>query len=201
MTARRAQEISAAFNEQMGLRRVMEFLAHYDLPAALSVPLYRRFGANAMAALERNPYLLSDSAFGVDFSVCDEIALSMGFGGDASRRTEAGRTFERSHNRDAGGHVFLPREKLLAATAQLLDCDVDAVEKSLDDLIAIHRIVQEGVANVTACYLRQSWEDETYVVTRIEAMLADKPDALRGVERVIKEIEREQGVQYAKRAA
>ena len=58
MTARRAQEISAAFNEQMGLRRVMEFLAHYDLPAALSVPLYRRFGANAMAALERNPYLL-----------------------------------------------------------------------------------------------------------------------------------------------
>ena len=50
---------------------------------------------------------------------------------------------------------------------------------------------------MTACYLRQSWEDETYVVTRIEAMLADKPDALRGVERVIKEIEREQGVQYA----
>ena len=70
-------------------------------------------------------------------------------------------------------------------------------KKSLDDLIALHRIVQEGVANVTACYLRQSWEDETYVVTRIEAMLADKPDALRGVERVIKEIEREQGVQYA----
>ena len=104
MTARRAQEISAAFNEQMGLRRVMEFLAHYDLPAALSVPLYRRFGANAMAALERNPYLLSDSAFGVDFSVCDEIALSMGFGGDASLRTEAGLTFELSHNRDAGGH-------------------------------------------------------------------------------------------------
>ena len=117
----------------------------------------------------------------------------------ATRRSapRRGCLFELSHNRDAGGHVFLPREKLLAATAQLLDCDIDAAEKSLDDLIAIHRIVQEGVANVTACYLRQSWEDETYVVTRIEAMLADKPDALRGVERVIKEIEREQGVQYA----
>lgn len=54
----------------------------------------------------------------------------MGFGGDASLRTEAGLTFELSHNREAGGHVFLPREKLLAATAQLLDCDVDAVEKA-----------------------------------------------------------------------
>ena len=197
MTSKRAQEISNAFNEQMGLRRVMEFLAHYDLSAALSVPLYRRFGANAMAALERNPYLLSDSAFGVDFSVCDEIALSMGFGGDDALRTEAGLTFELSHNREAGGHVFLPREKLLAATVQLLDCDVDAAEKSLDDLIERKRIVQEPVANVTACYLRASWEDESYVVTRISAMLADKPDALRGVERVISEIEREQGVQYA----
>lgn len=107
MTARRAQEISAAFNEQMGLRRVMEFLAHYDLPAALSVPLYRRFGANAMAALERNPYLLSDSAFGVDFSVCDEIALSMGFGGDASLRTEAGASL-RALSQPRRGRTRLP---------------------------------------------------------------------------------------------
>ena len=197
MTDKRAREISQAFNEQMGLRRVMEFLAHYELPTALAVPLYRRFGANAMAALERNPYLLSDSAFGVDFSVCDEIALSMGFGGDAALRTEAGLLFELSHNRDAGGHVFLPREKLLAATVQLLDCDADAVEKSLDDLIDARRIVQEPVANVLACYLRASWEDETYVAARIGAMLKDKPDELRGTARVIDEIERAQGVQYA----
>ncbi len=197
MTSRRAQEISTAFCEQMGLRRVMEFLTHYDLPAALSVPLYRRFGVNAMAALERNPYLLSDSAFGVEFSACDEIALSMGFGGDAALRIEAGLLFELSYNRDAGGHVFLPREKLLAATDQLLDCGADAAEKSLDDLIAAHRVVQEPVANVTACYLRSSWEDETYVAARLNAMLADKPDALRGVKRTISEIEREQGVCYA----
>ena len=197
MTDKRAREISQAFNEQMGLRRVMEFLAHYELPTALAVPLYRRFGANAMAALERNPYLLSDSAFGVDFSVCDEIALSMGFGGDAALRTEAGLLFELSHNRDAGGHVFLPREKLLAATVQLLDCDADAAEKSLDDLIDARRIVQEPVANVLACYLRASWEDETYVAARIGAMLKDKPDELRGTARVIDEIERAQGVQYA----
>ena len=62
-------------------------------------------------------------AFGVDFSVSDEIALSMGFSGDSSCRTEAGVLFELSHNEQSGGHVFLPREKLVAATAQLLDGD------------------------------------------------------------------------------
>ena len=52
--------------------------------------LFRRYGADAMDALRRNPYLLSGEAFGVDFSVSDEIALSMGFSGDSSCRTEAG---------------------------------------------------------------------------------------------------------------
>ena len=82
--AHSAPDTSASAREESATapRRAPSFGKHsVRLPAALSVPLYRRFGANAMAALERNPYLLSDSAFGVDFSVCDEIALSMGFGG------------------------------------------------------------------------------------------------------------------------
>ena len=82
--------------------------------------------ANAMAALERNPYLLSDSAWLVRehrLDARDNIGLVL------PRLTQiAGRhirdaflqTFELSHNRDAGGHVFLPREKLLAAGSEVV---------------------------------------------------------------------------------
>ena len=99
---------------------MLAFLTKYDRPLGLAMQLFRRYGADAMDALRRNPYLLSGEAFGVDFSVSDEIALSMGFSGDSSCRTEAGVLFELSHNEQSGGHVFLPREKLVAATAQLL---------------------------------------------------------------------------------
>ena len=197
ITDKRAREIGAAFREQMGLRRLMEFLTHYDLPVTLSVPLYRRFGADAMAAVSRNPYLLAGEQFGVEFSACDEIALSMGFSGDASLRTEAGLLFELSHNEENGGHIFLPRGKLLDAAAQLLDIDTDTAEKSLDDLLSRGAVVQEEVANVTACYLARCHEAETYVHTRLCAMLSDKPDKLRGAKKAIDEIEKEQGIEYA----
>ncbi|MBQ5442016.1 MAG: ATP-dependent RecD-like DNA helicase, partial [Oscillospiraceae bacterium] len=197
ITDKRAREIAESFREQMGLRRVMEFLARYELPIALSVPLYRRYGADAMDAVRRNPYLLSGEPFNVDFSVSDEIALSLGLSGDSACRTEAGLLFELSHNETNGGHVFLPREKLLAASAQLLDCGTDAAEASLDELIDRGKIVQERVANVDACYLARCHEAEVYVTTRLRAMLADRPDKLRGAAKVIDEIEREQGIEYA----
>ena len=195
ITDKRAREIAESFREQMGLRRLMEFLTRFELPVALAVPLYRRFGAGAMEALRRNPYLLVDEPFGVDFALADEIALALG--GDASCRTEAGLLFELSHNEQSGGHVFLPRDKLLAATAQLLDEPPDAVEKSLDDLVDAGRIAQAGVANVTACYLARCAEAEQYVALRIRAMLSDRPDKLRGAKKAIDEIEREQGIEYA----
>lgn len=197
ITDKRAREIGLVFREQMGLRRLMDFLSRYDLPVTLSVPLYRRFGADAMAVLRGNPYLLSGEPFGVEFSACDEIALSMGFSGDASLRTEAGLMFELAHNEESGGHVFLPREMLLAATAQLLDVDTDAAEKSLDDLLERGNIVQQQVANVQACYLARCYEAETYVHTRLCAMLADKPDKLKGAKKAIDEMEKEQGIKYA----
>lgn len=143
ITDKRAREIAESWRELAGLRRVLDFLTKYDLPVGLAMQLFRRYGADAMDALRRNPYLLSGEAFGVDFSVSDEIALSMGFSGDSSCRTEAGVLFELSHNEQSGGHVFLPREKLVAATAQLLDGDTDTVEKALDDLLERGSVVQE----------------------------------------------------------
>jgi len=197
VTDKRAREIAESFREQMGLRRLLEFLTRFDLPVALAVPLYRRFGAGAMEMLRRDPYQLAAEPFCVDFAVADEIALALGFDGDASCRTEAGLLFELSHNEQSGGHVFLPREKLLAAAAQLLDAAPDAVEKALDDLIDRQRIVQEPVANVTACYLARCAEAERYVAARVRAMLSDRPDRLRGAKKVIDEIERAQGIEYA----
>lgn len=196
-TGKRAREIAASFREQMGLRRLMEFLTRYELPVALSVPLYRRYGTGATEMLRRNPYLLAAEPYNVDFAAADEIALSLGGSVSPACRTEAGLLFELSHNELSGGHVFLPRPKLLAATAQLLGIPEDEAEKSLDDLLAAGTVVQEAVANVTACYLARSCEAERYVTARLRAMLSDRPDKLRGAKTAIDEIEREQGVTYA----
>jgi len=196
VTARRAREIAEGFRRHMGLRRLMAFLARYELPPVLAMRLRKLYGDAALEKVREDPYLLSADECGVAFSVADEIALSMGFEPDSGQRLQAAVLFELSHNEN-NGHVFIPREKLIAATAQLLDCDLEQPETALDALIDRGAVVQERVANVDACYLRRLWEAEASVKQRLENLLAAAPDGSVFAGRTVDELERAQGLTYA----
>ena len=196
ITAKKAQEIAVSFQQHMGLRRLMAFLAQYQLPPVLAMQLRQQYGDAALEMVENNPYLLSSDSCGVEFSVTDEIAMSMGIAADSMERLQAAVTFELSHNEN-NGHVFLPRNKLVAATCQLLDSESSLVEQALDDLIDRRDVVQEQVANVEACYLRRLWEAEVSACARLNGLLAVDADESRQAERTVAEIEREQGITYA----
>ena len=196
ITAKKAVELSEAFRSLTGLRQVMEFLARYDLPVYLAMAVQRTYGDNALQMLRDDPYILSRAQFGVDFAVADAIAISMGFGGDDPCRLRAAIEYELAHNA-GNGHVFLPREKLLAATAQLVDVDTDMVETALDKLIDSFAVVEKPIANVRGCYLPRLYQAETFVAQRLLSMLRAPVEQLRQVDKTIDAIEKEQGVSYA----
>ena len=196
ITAKKAMELSEAFRSLTGLRQVMEFLARYDLPVYLAMAVQRTYGDNALQMLRDDPYILSRAQFGVDFAVADAIAISMGFGGDDPCRLRAAIEYELAHNA-GNGHVFLPREKLLAATAQLVDVDTDMVETALDKLIDSFAVVEKPIANVRGCYLPRMYQAETFVAQRLLSMLRTPVEQLRQVDKTIDAIEKEQGVSYA----
>ena len=196
ITAKKAMELSEAFRALTGLRQVMEFLARYDLPVYLAMAVQRTYGDNALQMLRDDPYILSRAQFGVDFAVADAIAISMGFGGDDPCRLRAAIEYELAHNA-GNGHVFLPREKLLAATAQLVAVDTDMVETALDKLIDSFAVVEKPIANVRGCYLPRLYQAETFVAQRLLSMLRAPVEQLRQVDKTIDAIEKEQGVSYA----
>lgn len=196
ITAKKAVELSEAFRALTGLRQVMEFLARYELPVYLAMAVQRTYGDNALQMLRDDPYILSRAQFGVDFAVADAIAISMGFGGDDPCRLRAAIEYELAHNA-GNGHVFLPREKLLAATAQLVDVDTDMVETALDKLIDSFAVVEKPIANVRGCYLPRMYQAETFVAQRLLSMLRTPVEQFRQVDKTIDAIEKEQGVSYA----
>ena len=196
ITAKKAVEISQAFRALTGLRRVMEFLARYDLPVNLAMQLYRAYGADALTKLKDNPYLLSDERYGVAFSTMDEIAISLGFEGNDPCRMEAAIIYELSYNTN-NGHVFLPREKLLLATSQLIGTGEEAVEITLDELLERGVVVQQHIANVDGCYLRRMYEAECYVADKLCALRDMDHEILRHADKVIDEIQQAQQITYA----
>ena len=196
VTARKAQEIAESFRQHMGLRRLMAFLAQFQLPPVLAMELRRQYGDAALEKVRENPYLLSGEACGVEFSVTDGIAMGMGLAADSDQRLQAAVTFELSHNEN-NGHVFLPRNKLISATTQLLDSGAELVEQALDSLIERGAVVQEQVAHVEACYLRRLWEAECSACIRLAGLLAADTDRSAQAGRAVDELEAQQGITYA----
>ena len=146
ITPKRARQISESFRQQMGMRRLMEFLGEHQLPLTLGTALYRAYGDVALEVLRSNPYLIVGEEFGVEFSQADQLALSLGVGGEDPQRLEAGLLFELAHNLN-NGHSFLPRRKLIEATAILLDVSGGLLEPCLElakKAVAIREVVKFG---------------------------------------------------------
>ncbi len=195
-TEKRAQAVHEAFIQQAGMRLLLDFLGENQLPLTLAMPLYRRFGNFAMDAVRENPYLLTEGDIGVEFSMADELAIRMGMAGNDPQRVEAGILFELRHNLN-NGHTFLPRQKLLMATSQLLNLNDGSPEQALDELLGQGEIVQEQVAGQEACYLAELYAAECYVSFRLAEMSSTELIPPYDINRLVDEIQKEQGITYA----
>ena len=196
ISLRKAQEISAAFRRQVGIRRLIEFLSAHHLPPELALRLYRTYGDLAVDAVRDDPYLLTDGYFGASFGAVDGFALELGVDGADERRVEAGLCFELSHNL-TNGHTFLPTAKLVDATERLLGLEQDIIEAGLARLEEQGRVSLDHLAGMDVCYLPEFYEAETYVAQRIRAMAADEPDVPRNLERLVEAVESDKQLAYA----
>ena len=184
------------YRRQVGLRRLMEFLANFGVRPAVALRLYRVYGDESMAAVRDNPYVLVGETFGAAFYEADAMALKLGFEGDSPQRVEAAVLFELSHN-TRNGHVFLPREKLIAATSQLIGVDEPPIAEAVEALCDGGYLVREPVAGTDACYLEHLHEAEAFTAERLREMAASVPFRTGDLDRLIDRVEREQGVTYA----
>ena len=196
ISLKKAREMSEALRHQLGLRRLMEFLNSHGLKPQYAMRLYRSYGDKAMELISANPYLLTRPHIGGEFADADRLALNLGMEGDSAERIAAAILFELQHN-SGNGHVFIPREKLILATAQLIDIDPAPVEEGLDVLLDGGEVVCSTVAGCRGCYLAALYEAETYTAERLLRMAQKTLKAPADLESILTKTEREQGITYA----
>ena len=196
ITVKKAREIGKGVRRQTALRLLIGFLSQHGLPSHLSISLYRYFGDDALAAVKDDPYLLADPEFGGDFHLADQLALSMGLEGDSAQRLMAATMFTLEHNLQ-NGHCFIPRDKLVGATARLLDVPPPLCEDALDKLIDSERIVQDNLRGILACYLDYIHEAEETVAIRIRQMAQERPTHHIQIDKLLEQVETQAGLTYA----
>ena len=137
-----------------------------------------------------------DEGLDAPFSAVDRFAISLGVAGDDPRRVEAGVLFELSYNL-TGGHVFLPRAKLVAATAQLLTVDAEQVEAAVTRLQEGERLVCQTLADIAVVYLPQLHEAEVYAAYHLLKMAQWPHPEPDNIGRLMAQVEAESEVEYS----
>ena len=192
----KARLIGEEFQQRVGLRALMEFFALHQLPAELAVRAYKIYGETTVELLYDDPYLLMDEGLDAPFEAVDRFAIELGVAGDDPRRVEAGILFELHYNLNAG-HAFLPEEKLVNATAQLLNIELETVEDGITRLLEADRLVRSVLTGITVCYLPELYEAEVNCTNRLLELAATRFPAPSNLERLLKEAERDSGITYS----
>ena len=162
----KAKAIGEEFRLQVGMRALLEFFALHHLPAELAVRCYKLYGEQTMDLLYDDPYLLMDEGLDAPFGAVDQFAIEMGVAGDDPRRIEAGLLFELKYNLSAG-HSFLPEDKLVLATSQLLSVEPESVREGIFRLLEADRLVRDKLAGIVIDYLPTLHEAEVFTAARL----------------------------------
>ena len=192
----KAKTIGEEFQLRVGMRQLMEFFTLHHLPAELAVRTYKLYGEKTIELLYDDPYLLMDDGLEAPFGAVDKFAIELGVSGDDPRRIEAGILFELQYNLTAG-HSFLPEDKLIAATAQLLSVESETVMEGIERLRSADRLVRDQLSGIVIDYLPSLHEAETYCTRRLLDFARDSFPAPPRLEAMVKRAARESGLQYS----
>ncbi|MBQ9148634.1 MAG: ATP-dependent RecD-like DNA helicase [Oscillospiraceae bacterium] len=192
----KARLIGEEFRQRVGMRQLMEFFTMHHLPAELAVRTYKIYGESTVELLYDDPYLLMDDGLDAPFGAVDRFAIELGVAADDPRRVEAGILFELRYNLSAG-HSFLPEEKLIAATAQLLSIEPADAVAGVERLMEAERLVRDTLAGITVDYLPELHEAEVYSTARLLKFALCEFPAPRGLEKMLRTAAKESGIEYS----
>ncbi len=192
----KARAIGEEFKLRIGMRQLMEFFTLHQLPAELAVRAYKMYGESTVELLYDDPYLLMDEGLDAPFGAVDRFAIDLGVSGDDKRRVQAGILFELNYNLTAG-HAFLPEEKLIAATAQLLNVKSEAVIKGIADLLEAERLVRDRLAGITVLYLPTLYEAENYCTARLLDAAERSFPPPKNIDKLMRAVAGESGLSYS----
>lgn len=197
ISPKKAEQISASFAAQFGMRNVMMFCREYFGPTT-AVRIYKKWGNGAVERIKQNPYILCGEIYGVGFEKADAIAKDLGMKKNAPERIAMGLKYVLMHNAASNGHSFLPLDKLCAVAKRLLSCEMNEIEDEAAALETRGEIVCVRHEGMKCAYLRDYYEAEKYTAEKLCALdRAGKNLGENNVLSLISMVERESNMEYA----
>jgi exodeoxyribonuclease V alpha subunit len=136
----RAVAIQQAWLAKEATAKNMIFFMGVGLSANQASKAVTAYGADAEAAIRKNPYRLAKDIHGIGFAQADSIAVGLGLPPDHQGRISTG-IIHMLDKMSADGHCAAETESLIVNTARLLDLDRRKIRDVLDILAKRQAVV------------------------------------------------------------
>lgn len=195
----KAKAISESMSENAGVKNILLSFQEFGLTPTMAFRIYKQWGTHSYDIIRKNPYRLCDIP-GFSFEKADNLAIQMGFDEESLERIRTALAFILMHNLYNNGHTFLPKEKLISATAELLSIGTETAKAALEKQISEGELVFiEKISNTNGVYLKWVYESEKNIAERIVLASSFSHDYDGNFNEDISEIENELGIVFAEK--
>lgn len=181
----KAVEISESFVENWEVWQIVGFLQRFGIGAESAKKVYDMLGANAIAEIESDPYILIDISRGVDFKQIDQMALELGIERENQKRVKSGIKYaliKITYN----GHCCTLKANLIEYVKSLLNVSEAIIEDGIINLKVNNEIVVENRDGEEWVYLYSFYNAENQIADRIIKL--NKAKNMKKVSNIEKEL-------------
>ncbi len=196
ISLKKATDISKQLRENTGIRELILYLNQYDISPSGAVKIFKSFGSNSIAEIERNPYCLVNSETGINFEQADRIAIKLNFQSDDKIRIRAALAYVLSHNLN-NGHTCLPKDKLIKTTAQFLALEDEMVSYALEEMLGENSLIGYEAEGNELIFSTDMFQSESYIAARLKMMMRFPAVQIQDIDKHIEAIESFNNIEYA----
>lgn len=198
ISKQKAVDISAEFNRQYSMRKIMIELENAGISPVECAAIYKYFGMNAVKIIKDNPYILCGTINGFSFERTEKLAADMGLSPLASYRNEAGILHIIRHNL-YNGHTCIPVKKMPAPCEALLGIDEKTTIEAIEGLLSQKRLVSYYMGEEDFLFLPEIYFAEQAIAQRMKTILRFPPSAIQNIENDIERTEEMNGMFFAEK--
>lgn len=168
-----AIEMADEFNTKWDLWQIVGYLEKFGINASNSKKVYEVLGNDAIEEIQRNPYVLVDITYGVDFFKIDKMALEIGIDINSYQRIGAGIRYAlilASYN----GNTCVEKEKLYDFVSSKLSVDSKYIDEVIINLKSTGKIIIEQIDDKEWVFLEEFYRVEKNIAQRLYMMMKTK---------------------------
>jgi exodeoxyribonuclease V alpha subunit len=194
----RKDRIKQAWDEQKSVRQIMAFLFSHGVSTTRAFRIHKVYGDKAIEIVQRDPYCLARDIRGIGFLIADQIAMKLGIARDSELRARAGLEFVLSEI-TSNGHCAYVRNDLLSRTAELLQIDLEIIERALDYSLEHERLIQRAdFQRRDLIYLPKLYFAEIALAKRLQALgLGRHPCPTVDFDKALAWVQKKTGIELA----